>query len=254
MISINKIKNLKSLHQKKYRKQEKLFLLEGYRLINQALLAKANFKEVWLTSESKNSSFGKNIIEELKNQNIPFNIAPKKIIKQISDSLNDQGIIALLPIPKYIKLNEIPDRSVYLDGISDPGNMGTILRTASWFGVKSIFYSSKCVDPFNSKVIRSAMGAHFYFSHLELISELEQFEKFKSMNVEILGAEMDGKPVRSSVDLNYAKWMLVLGNEAHGISDDVREYISSSISIKGSSELESLNVSIAAGILLYSLV
>ena len=176
MISINKIKNLKSLHQKKYRKQEKLFLLEGYRLINQALLAKANFKEVWLTLESKNSSFGKNIIEELKNQNIPFNIAPKKIIKQISDSLNDQGIIALLPIPKYIKLNKIPDRSVYLDGISDPGNMGTILRTASWFGVKSIFYSSKCVDPFNSKVIRSAMGAHFYFSHLELISELEQFE------------------------------------------------------------------------------
>ncbi len=163
-------------------------------------------------------------------------------------------LLLFLPIPKYIKLNKIPDRSVYLDGISDPGNMGTILRTASWFGVKSIFYSSKCVDPFNSKVIRSAMGAHFYFSHLELISELEQFEKFKSMNVEILGAEMDGKPVRSSVDLNYAKWMLVLGNEAHGISDDIREYISGSISIKGSSELESLNVSIAAGILLYSLV
>ena len=205
--------------------------MEGYRLINQALLAKANFKEVWLTSESKNSSFGKKIIEKLNNQNIPFDIAPKKIIKQISDSLNDQGIIALLPIPQYIKLNKIPEKSVYLDGISDPGNMGTILRTALWFGVKSIFYSSKCVDPFNSKVIRSAMGAHFYFSHLELISELEQFEKFKSMNVEILGAEMDGKPVRSSVDLNYAKWMLVLGNEAHGISNDVRQYISSSIFI-----------------------
>ena len=118
---------------------------------------------------------------------------------------------------------------------------------------KSIFYSSKCVDPFNSKVIRSAMGAHFFFSHLELISKLEQFEKFKSMNIEILGAEMDGKPVRSSVDLNYSKWMLVLGNEAHGISDDVREYISTSISIEGCSELESLNVSVAAGILLYSL-
>ena len=254
MLSVNKIKTLKSLHKKKYRKQENSFLIEGFRLIGQALSSGANFEEVWLTLESKNSLFGKKIIEDLKNKNIPFCIIPKKIIKQMSDSLNDQGIVALLPIPKYNKLNQIPDKSIYLDGISDPGNMGTILRTASWFGIRSIFYSPDCVDLFNSKVVRSAMGAHFYFLHLELISDIEKFKKFKKIDIEILGAEMDGKPIDSSTDLNYSKWMLILGNEARGISEGIKEYISTSISIKGYSDLESLNVSVAAGILLYALL
>jgi TrmH family RNA methyltransferase len=254
LLSVNKIKQLKSLHKKKYRKEEQLFLLEGYRIINQALLSGFSINEIWLTNESRNSILGNKIVEKLKSKNIPFDIAPNKIIKQISDSFNDQGIIALLPIPKYIKYRKIPDQSIFLDGISDPGNMGTILRTAAWFGVKSIFYSSNCVDPFNSKVIRSSMGAHFYFSHFELNSSLELFKEFKINNIEIFGADMDGEPISSLTELNKKKWVLVLGNEAHGISDDIKEYISTNICIPGNSEMESLNVSIAAGILLYSLV
>ena len=196
MLSAARIKQLKSLHQKKYRRQENQFLLEGNRLIDQALSADAQLLEVWMTQKSLNSIFGKNILQKLEKKNIPFSLAPNKIIRQISDSLNDQGIIALAPIPDYEKYNDPPKRAIYLDGISDPGNMGTILRTAAWFGIKSIFRSPECVDPFNSKVIRSAMGAHFYFSHFEASIGEKLLAELKKSGIKILGSNMTGQSIQ----------------------------------------------------------
>ncbi len=99
MLSPARIKQLKSLHQKKFRRQENRFLLEGHRLIDQALSANADIEKIWMTKKGLESQYGKNLIEQIENQSIPWSIAPDKIIRQISDSLNDQGIIALAPIP-----------------------------------------------------------------------------------------------------------------------------------------------------------
>ena len=253
MLSAARIKQLKSLHQKKYRRQENQFLLEGNRLIDQALSADAQLLEVWMTQKNQNSTFGKNILQKFEKKNIPFSLAPEKIIRQISDSLNDQGIIALTPIPDYEKYNDPPKRAIYLDGISDPGNMGTILRTAAWFGIKSIFRSPECVDPFNSKVVRSAMGAHFYFQHFDALSENKVLGDYKKAGLEILGSEMKGSPIRS-LNLQAAKgWILILGNEAHGLGELAQTFITSTISIPGIEGMESLNVSVAGGILLHTL-
>ncbi len=103
MLSAARIKQLKSLHQKKFRRQENQFLLEGNRLIDQALSADAQIIEVWMTQKNLDSDFGKNILQQFEEKKIPFSVAPEKIIRQMSDSLNDQGIIALVPIPVYEK-------------------------------------------------------------------------------------------------------------------------------------------------------
>ena len=253
MLSAARIKQLKSLHQKKFRRHENQFLLEGNRLIDQALSADAQIIEVWMTQKNLDSDFGKNILQQFEEKNIPFSLAPEKIIRQMSDSLNDQWIIALAPIPEYEKYNDPPKWAIYLDGISDPGNMGTILRTAAWFGIKSIFRSPECVDPFNSKVVRSALGAHFYFSHFEATSEEKVLGDYTKAGMEIFGSDMKGSPIRS-LNLKTAKgWILILGNEAHGIGELSKSFITSTISIPGIEGLESLNVSVAGGILLHAL-
>ena len=253
MLSSIQINKLKSLHQKKFRRQENRFLLEGHRLIEQALSANAKIEEIWMTNKSFRSPNSKDILKQIENKNIPWSIAPNKIIKQISDSLNDQGIIALAPIPIYKKYKNPPKRSIYLDGISDPGNMGTLLRTAAWFGIKSVFRSTECVDPFNSKVVRSAMGAHFYFSHFKVINEENIINDFTKSGIEVLGADMEGSSIHSLNVSNIKGWILVLGSEAHGISESARGLATTMVTIPGVKGMESLNVSVSGGILLHVL-
>jgi TrmH family RNA methyltransferase len=253
LLSATRIKQLRSLHQKKYRRHENQFLLEGNRLIDQALSADAKLFEVWMTQKNLDSPFGKNILQKFEEKKIPFSVAPEKIIRQMSDSLNDQGIIALAPIPKYEKYDNPPKMAIYLDGIADPGNMGTILRTAAWFGIKSIFRSHECVDPFNSKVVRSAMGAHFYFSHFEAISEEIVLGDYSKSGMEILGSDMNGSPIQSFILQTAKGWIIILGNEAHGIGETAQTFITATISIPGIDGMESLNVSVAGGILLHTL-
>ena len=252
-MSAVRIKHLKSLHHKKFRRIEDKFLLEGSRLIEQALSANAEIEEIWITKKNLDSQIGKKLIQQTEDKNVSWSMAPHKIIRQISDSLNDQGIIALAPIPAYKKYQNPPYKSLYLDGISDPGNMGTLIRTAVWFGIKSIFFSPNCVDPFNSKVVRSAMGAHFYFSDFKTDGERKILHDFAKAGFEILGSDMNGNSIHT-LDISDAKgWILVLGNEAHGIGDHARSFITSTVSIPGTKGMESLNVSVAGGILLHEI-
>ena len=253
MLSASRIKQLISLHQKKFRRKENRFILEGHRLIDQALSANAEIEEVWMTKKSLESPNGKDLFQQTENKKIPWSIAPDKIIRQVSDSLNDQGIIALAPIPVYKKYKHPPQQSLYLDGISDPGNMGTLLRTAAWFGIKSVFRSPECVDPFNSKVVRSAMGAHFYFSHFEAISDKQILNDFTKVGMKVLGSDMEGSSIHTLRLSDIKGWILVLGSEAHGISESARSLITTTVTIPGAKCMESLNVSVAGGILLHAL-
>ena len=131
--------------------------------------------------------------------------------------------------------------------------MGTLLRTAAWFGIQSVFRSPECVDPFNSKVVRSAMGAHFYFSHFEAISDKQILNDFTKVGMKVLGSDMEGSSIHTLSLSDIKGWILVLGSEAHGISESARSLITTMVTIPGAKGMESLNVSVAGGILLHAL-
>jgi len=254
LLSQSQIKRLKSLHQKKYRQQEEEILLEGHRLILQALIAEADIKQAWMTENYAKSTLGKELTQILTEKNILFETVFQKSIVRICDSQNSQGIIAVMSLPEYKALKDIPRQSLYFDNISDPGNMGTLLRTAVWFGINSVFLSPGCVDPLSSKVLRSAMGAHFYLQHLMTYPHNKLFERYKKDGNAILGSNMREKSQYNlQIDLEKG-WILILGSEAHGMSDSIQSYITHSISIPGfGGSMESLNVAVAGGILLHSL-
>ena len=174
----------------------------------------------------------------------------EKIINKICQTVHPAGIVATCYLPNNIKIKgSLTDNWVYLDRVSDPGNLGTLLRTAAWFGVKNIALSTKCTDPFNPKVVRSGMGAHFL---LNIFMDMDLFE-FKKNEYCIIGADQNGSPV---YDFNFIndKWILVIGNEGHGISKDSKEHIEHFLSIPSRGSGNSLNAAVAGGILIHHLV
>ena len=162
MLSNSQIKLIKSLHTKKFRVAENQFIIEGHRLIEEAFRAKTKFDGIWCSEEyaKKNGEF----LIALKRAGNKWESTSAKSLSQVCDSQQNQGIIALLPLPEQTEFKSDNSPILLFDNISDPGNMGTLLRTAEWFGLKNVILSPKCVDIYNSKVVRSAMGAHFYLN------------------------------------------------------------------------------------------
>ena len=233
---------MRSLKQKKYRREYQSFVIEGVRSIQSAIDDNVRFESVFLSSD-----FEQDRIPELKK--MPSNIIhdiPQSTMKKISSTSTSSGVLAVTQLPKYKEFS-FDENAIYLDGISDPGNMGTILRTASWFGVKQIILSKGCIDPFNAKVVSSAMGAHFQLNFLDSLS------LFDLSGYKIIGTSSTGTPINEYVDIND-KWVLVMGSEAHGISDSIDKLITDKLAIPKNGKGESLNVGVAMGIFLYYLV
>lgn len=249
MLSNSQIKYLRSLHIKKFRLKEKLFLVEGHRVIQEVLRANVKLLNIWCSEDYVNTHL--KFIDELDRSNFKWEIISKKSLEKVCDSRNNQGVIALLPLPRPAKFNCDNQSVLLLDNISDPGNMGTILRTAEWFGIQSIVLSSNCVDPYNSKVVRSAMGAHFYINQIIQRELVEIIFQLKESGHIIIGADMSGTPL--SEFTTSKKWALVLGNEAHGLSPGVQPLLDECITIPKSGRIESLNVAVAGGVILEGL-
>ncbi len=249
-ISNSEIKMLRSLSVKKIRMQEGLFILEGYRLIKEALLSGYPLQKIWMTDVFQQSATGK-FIKMLSNKNsVPAELIPPRTLSQISDTRNNQGIIATAPLQRSAGV--LSDQVVVLYKISDPGNMGTMLRTAEWFGIKTVVISRFSADPFNPKAVRSAMGAHFY---MNIIDNPDQniFKMLKDSGHKLIAAVLNGEPAEKLVRKRLKKWALVLGSEAHGIEDHLMPMFDHTASIPRIGNIDSLNVAIAGGIILQML-
>ncbi|MDP7330598.1 MAG: RNA methyltransferase [Candidatus Marinimicrobia bacterium] len=241
MISRNQVKLIRSLQQKKFREEHGLFIVEGLRSIQEALRANASIESIfWTEAFSEKNSNHMNTISAVQNESILM-----AEMKQLSPSTTPPGVLAVCKIPIF----DSPDMNrnfIYLDHISDPGNMGTILRTALWFGIHNIVLSEACIDPFNPKVVRGAMGAHFHISWIGTMP-LCAFTDYK-----VLGADYRGNSILA-VKKIPDKWVLVMGSEAHGISSDVHDELDQLIAIPKVGTGESLNVGVSMGILLHCL-
>ncbi len=245
MIGKKKINQIKSLIQKKNRLKENLFLIEGDKIVLEVANSRFRIKELFATSEFI-----------YKNNYLPNNID-----RIIEVSYEDLRKASLLKHPQqslalcYLPHEEIlPSRmegiSFYLDGIQDPGNLGTILRTADWFGMNHLYCSPDTVDIFNPKVIQSSMGSFiriktFYTPFDELA------EQAYHNNISLFGTFMEGENIYQAQLLCPS--ILVLGNEGNGIRQGVAKKIKNRLHIpsfkSGLKQPESLNVAVAAGIL-----
>jgi len=238
------IKHLQSLRSKKFRQRYKSFIVEGDKiakeLINYEFINLLNIYAVsdWIDTNSKNLNNHSNIIHSIMDRDL----------KKISSLKTPNKVLLEVEIPTIEWNPTIANNnlSLYLDEIQDPGNMGTILRIADWFGVPYVFLSPNCVDIYNSKVIQSSMGAFLRVKTLEI--ELSELKK-SLPNTPILGAILNGTSIYNYDKSNNA--ILVIGNEGNGISESNTQLLDHKISIpKGKNGgAESLNASVATGIL-----
>lgn len=240
MLTKATVKLIQSLSDKKSRSEHGLFLVEGTKAVNELLVSKIHVKSLFATADWLNShqSIVKNVAE--------CTMINDRELKQISNLVTPHEVIAMVEIPVYeiekIKWNDA--FSIALDTIQDPGNMGTIIRIADWYGIENIVCSHTCADVFNPKVIQATMGSFIrvkvFYTDLE-----EFFGQHKIGNV--YGAMMEGDDLyKTSLTKNG---ILLIGNEGSGISKNVIKYITKPITIKRRGGAESLNAAVAAGII-----
>ncbi|GAB4298875.1 MAG: RNA methyltransferase [Ignavibacteriaceae bacterium] len=248
MLSKNELKYYSSLLQKKYRKQENKFLIEGKKLVEESLKSNYETELIVFTREffSEHSEF----INRISKASIRLEQIRAIEFQRFSDTRTPQGIAAVLKMkqpadPDKLKLKN--EFALYLEDISDPGNLGTILRTADWFGITDIILSPDSAEIYNPKVLRSSMGSVF---HLNLFTDfpVNKLIKFTKEGYNVLCADKEGIPVFGLTD--FRKKIICFGNEAKGISDQLQKISSGKITIPGKGKAESLNVAAAAAVIL----
>ena len=235
MVSKNQIKLISSLHQKKFRQTNQLFIAEGVKVIQELLDAHFELEHIYATVSMFN--------DVSQNQ---FSLISDDELKKISALTVPNNCLAVFKIPSSSTFKE-QGLIVALDSVRDPGNLGTILRICDWFGVTQIICSPDTVDIYNPKVIQATMGsiARVNCVHTDLLPILE------NTNLPVFGTFMDGENIYK-MDLPK-QGIIVMGNEANGISKAIENTIKSKIAIPRFGELqktESLNVSTATAIIL----
>jgi TrmH family RNA methyltransferase len=247
MLSKNKIKYLKSLQLKKYRLQERKFVVEGDKIVRELINSSYVIKSIYAT---------KKWIEThqvlLKPVNEFIFEADTKQLQAATSLTTYSAVIAEVDMPSIESQVLDPSHSLhlYLDGIRDPGNMGTIIRTAAWFGLTQIICSPDCVDVYNNKVLQSSMGS---FLHIQILTLDGSELKNKLPNHQLIGATLEGTLL--SEFEKPEKMILIIGNEGKGISPKLLHTCDQELTIsKGkNSTTESLNAAISTSILLYNL-
>jgi TrmH family RNA methyltransferase len=248
MLGKNKIKLINSLKQKKFRIETGQFILEGDKLVSELLEEKAHTLNMivatsdWLHQNRNRLHEG--IFEIIE--------AGESEFRKITSFENPTGVLAVMPIPVFLQDNNdlAGQLSISLDTIQDPGNLGTIIRTADWFGIRHIYCSTGCADWLNPKVVQSSMGAILRVSvhYLDLKVLLEQL--YQKNNYPVYGSLLEGRSLFET-DLSDCG-MILFGNESRGIHPDLLRYISMPLTIPSFSaqggHVESLNVSTAMAI------
>lgn len=244
MISKNQVKYIQSLGQKKSRDAENKFIAEGPKSFNEFLESKnCNVIQVFALKEWIEKNPG------VKTRTDLVEVSEDEL-KKISRLATANQVLAIV---EKIKWDIDPDIkgtiSIALDGIQDPGNMGTIIRIADWFAIKNIFCSTDCADIYNPKVVQSTMGSitRVKIEYVDLVSWLKQHHEIRTY-----AAVLNGRDITKMEKLNEG--IIVIGNESKGISSEIMKLINVQITIPGKGKAESLNAAVAAGIILSHLV
>jgi TrmH family RNA methyltransferase len=249
MLSKNKIHHLTSLQNKKFREQFCEFLIEGDKIVKESLVQK-NFRLLEILAIER--WVEQNAILLSKNKQVEVTIISEKELGRISSLKSPNQVIARLAFSEQVFNLALATEglTIYLDGVQDPGNAGTIIRTAEWFGVKQIVFSPDSVDRFNTKLLQSGMGSIFRITLLHI--DCQEF-KILTLDLPWWGASLSGKSMDEYIPSSPG--ILVMGSEGSGIRPEVEKLLDEKLKIpkNNDAETESLNVSVATGILLNKL-
>ncbi|MBQ3575581.1 MAG: RNA methyltransferase [Clostridia bacterium] len=241
------VQRLKELKTAKGRRKEGLFLVEGEVMIREALSCGLKLAEA--VAEEKFESFA----EELEKTGARVSIAPRNLIESISETQTPQDICAAFEMPEAAGIENLPNRIVALDGVQDPGNVGTIWRTADAAGFQAVLLGAGSADPLSPKVQRAAMGSGFRvpFAHAENLADA--LVELRKRGYHVFASDLNGADFYDRPD-GGEKFVLVIGNEARGISDEVRNAADCLVKLPMRGGAESLNAAVAAGIMMYELM
>ena len=246
------IKHLKKLKDKKYREEYGEFIVEGIKMIQEAIDEKAIIKDIIVCDDCKNQEyFSKEFLYEIAKHNCIY--VTEKVFLQITDVTNPQGILAVIDRKKIDSdINYDSDLFLILDNIQDPGNMGTILRTADSINLKQIIVAKGTADIYNPKVVRSTMGAIFRVKVIEIEDLTKVVKEMKKRKIKVYATDL---ATNSSIyDVDYKKSAIIIGNEANGVSKQLLDLADQKIKIPMIGKTESLNAAVATGIILYEAV
>ncbi len=246
------IKHIKKLKDKKERDLSNEYIIEGIKLIQEAIQENAKIKQIIICDDcEKTESIPKDLMYEIAKQECIY--VTNKIFETITEVMNPQGILAIIEKQsKEIQIDDKQDIILALDDIQDPGNLGTILRTADSIGLTQILVSKGTADCYNPKVVRSTMGAIFRVKIIECEDLVKTLKEIKKHKFEIVVSSLQTD--NSIYDINYHKKVIVIGNEANGVKKEIQDLADKKIKIPMLGKTESLNASVATGIILYEYV
>lgn len=235
------IKETKKLLQKKYRKRS--YLIEGWHLLEEAQKAGAQIEQIFVTEEG---------LGRLGHSDLVKLVSPE-VLAELSDSVTPQGVVAQIAMPQQELPQQLTGKYLVLEDVQDPGNVGTMIRTADAAGYDGVFVSDKTADIYNLKVLRSMQGSHLnlpiFRVHIADLLQLLQAHQVPVFASTLSQASVDYKQVTPP-----PTFALVMGNEGQGISDLMADAADQLVHISMPGQAESLNVAVAAGILLFSFI
>ena len=249
------VKYVVSLQRHKAREEAQLFVVEGWRFVEEAVLRNAPIKKVFVCPEREPLKW-QILQKSLDERGIPFEEVDKRVLRKMSATEEPQGILAVVRQTTYTWADlQLDQNSVLLiiDGIQDPGNLGTILRTALASGVRYVCMTPGTVDLYNPKVLRSTMGAIFSLVLLPGLRSEDILGFCRDRGLSVLMGDIQGTSVYHT-NLADGPLALVVGNEGNGPSPSFRSADVQYVTIPMAQDVESLNVAIATGILLYEIV
>lgn len=235
------IKEIKKIKEKKFRNEK--YIVEGFKMIEEAINENQNIDLIVVKDGTK----------------LDFDLSDYKVItvtdsvfKVLTDVETPQGVLAVINKQLKKEIDEKADYIVALDGVQDPGNFGTILRTLDAAGINQVLVSKNTVNGYSPKVVRSTMGAIYRVNIIEVDSLENTLNDLKRSGFKVVVTALDAK--ESIYDIDYSKKIVVIGNEANGVTKEVQNIADKKVKIPMIGKAESLNASVAAGIMIYEYV
>lgn len=242
MITKAQVKHIQSLDDKKYRQESNSYLVEGDKMVLEVLNSVRSLKEVYAVKEWLNRNMA-----QIPNH-IPVYELSQQELERVSHLKSPNSVLAVLELP-VIKDKLTCGRLILLDTIQDPGNMGSIIRIADWFGLDGILLYGQCVDPYSPKCVQSTMGS-ILRTRISTVSLQELDEHYGQC--QIIGATLQGKSLKEA-NL-WQTGILAIGNESKGLSNEIQMRCSQQVRIEGMGNAESLNAAVATGIICHALL